>query len=168
MSVIQAIADGIEQPKTEAQLQGACVLKFNNEYKKYRGCLCMFKNETNKGAYYKTLGLIDGASDLILFNPEFGGVLFLELKLTDSRHEVEHVRDQYNFIKSKEFAHSGLFIFSVKEFFDAVSLFFSGSSIELFSMCQKSMKNIDKQLKAAECKGRKTLTLKQLCTKKNN
>lgn len=100
----------------EDRLQYDCVTWFNNTYKDKRGMLLEINNKTNKGAYRKGLGLVKGASDLMLIEPRNLSVLFIELKVNGSRHDVKHLKNQCDWLHKMNGGFFGTFVFSEEQF----------------------------------------------------
>jgi hypothetical protein len=80
--------------------------------------LLEINNSTNKGAYRKGMGLVKGASDLLFISPE-GHVYAFELKENKSRHDVKHLRRQFEWSMKVNSRPNGaaFFIFSEEQFF---------------------------------------------------
>lgn len=145
--------------KSEAQLQYECVKWFNNTHKDYRGCLVEINNNTNKGAYRKSLGQVKGASDLVFFNPYHGTVLMVELKLNGSTHSVKHLNDQLKWLNLMDSGFQSLFCFSLEMFQYAVLYVIENDFISIEDMCCKSRNFIESKIINAEFRKVKSVKL---------
>lgn len=82
---------------SEDQLQAACVMWFYQTFPEKQGQLWATNNNTysmRHGMAMKARGLIDGVSDLILFDYSVGGFFGVELKLPGKVHNKDHIRQQ--------------------------------------------------------------------------
>lgn len=144
---------------SENKLKFDIVKWFHNSHKKHRGSLFAIRNETNKGAYEKGLGLVKGASDLghILENGVFCG---FEIKLPNTRHDVEHLKDQLEWLKLvNKRGGIGFFIFSLKQFQHAMFGLTEGTQDNAYIISRNSLNFVSKCIEKAEEKGTKTAKL---------
>lgn len=101
---------------TESQLQFSIVTWLWNNFPKERGHLYMTENKTNKGAYYKGMGMIPGVSDMHYIAP-CGTLVLFELKSLCSEHDIDHLNRQLSFIKNQEKRRAlGFFVFEKEQF----------------------------------------------------
>lgn len=138
---------------TEAQLQQACVMYFNNTYKHLRGRLFRTENKTTVNA--KGLGLVKGVSDLqfILHN---GKICPIELKLNGTRHKTKHIEAQFNWIEGiKKLSGIAFFCYSFEHFKEIIDklVHFNQNQISLEFESEKSISYIQKVLSEAYLKG---------------
>ena len=145
---------------TEDRLQFEIVTWFHNSVPEERGFLCRTENKTNKGARDKGLGLVKGMSDLRYTAPCNSQVLF-ELKAPGSRHPVDHLKQQLNFIHqhSKRGA-IGFFVFSLDRFQTIIAnIVPNGVNLNAINMANHSIAYIRKVVNEAELKRQKTVFL---------
>lgn len=148
-----------EKHTSEAQLQSSCVIWFNNNLNNYRGCLVEINNNTNKGAYRKSLGQVKYASDLVLYDNYAGRVLFIEMKLNGSTHKVAHLKGQLDWLNKMDLGFFSMFCFSKGMFEDAITMFINMDDFELFQICQKTRNFVDSKIIEAEFRGVKSVKL---------
>jgi hypothetical protein len=110
--------------KQEQKLQKEIVAWFRSTYTEKRRNLIMLKNELIKPTFNqlnqaKLMGLTPGASDLLC---TLNGCMFIELKIESTRHEVDHLKRQYHFLKSQEESgHIARFVFYFHQAVDLIS-----------------------------------------------
>jgi hypothetical protein len=78
---------------SEKQLQAKIVIAFSQAFPERRGRLFATFQETDKGSYLTSLGLVRGVSDL-LYVTAYGELVGIELKEPGSKHKSDHVREQ--------------------------------------------------------------------------
>src|SRR6056297_498023 len=82
---------------TEQQLQHEIVMWFSQQYPQHRGLLFEINNDTQamkQAMKRRAMGMIAGASDLGLINPNNGQFIGIELKAPGSRHKLKHIKQQ--------------------------------------------------------------------------
>ena len=97
----------------EDKLQHDCFIWANNTHKE--GICWAVRNETNRGAFYKSIGVRPGVSDLHYFHN--GVYSVAELKTKNTRFAVDHILQQIRYIESI-LANKGraTFIYTLEEF----------------------------------------------------
>jgi len=122
---------------TEDQLQRKCVLWFHTTYPLHRGMLFEINNKTDKGANRRTLGLVPGASDLMLISP-LGVPSALEVKVNGTRHNVAHLKKQVEWGKLVAENHGySSFIFTLEQFQAEVKEIMWGGKVNFVSDAAK-------------------------------
>jgi len=82
---------------TEARMQHEIVKWFNNTYVQYQALLFEVNNDTYDIKHRMTrqsMGMITGVADLAFIVPDVGFYVGIELKAMNSRHKIEHIRNQ--------------------------------------------------------------------------
>lgn len=140
----------------EDRLQYECVSWFRKEYPAYANNIVMIHNETDKGAHYASIGLCKGASDLMIINGTY--MLFPELKVEGSRHNVSHLKTQLKWLSDRQWEskfHGAGFFSTVDRFKIVVNLFMNDDN-KWKEMCTKSLITTGLIIASAEEKGTKT------------
>lgn len=120
---------------------------------------CRTENKTDKGAYYKNLGLTKGMTD-IKYTSRTGKQILIELKAQKTRHDIEHLKEQLNFIEEHQKRGClGIFIFSVDHFQTFMANILNDITINALTMCNDSQNYIQSVIKNAEAIGNKTALL---------
>lgn len=145
--------------KSEAQLQFECVKWFNNTCKDYRGCLVEINNNTNKGAYRKSLGQVKYASDLVFYDHISGRVLFIEMKLDGSTHKVDHLTGQLKWLRKMDEGFFSTFCFSLEMFQDLIHMTVNGDVDGLVSLSYRALNFIETKIIDAQSRGVKSVKL---------
>lgn len=145
--------------KSEAQLQFECVKWFNNTCKGYRGSLVEINNNTDKGAYRKSLGQVKYASDLVFYDHLNSRVLFIEMKLNGSTHKTNHLQGQLNWLRKMDTGFFSMFCFSLEMFQDAIEMLVSGNTENLIKLSYKSLNFVESKIINAEFRGVKSVKL---------
>lgn len=144
----------------ESIMQEKCVTWFHNNYPEHRKSLIMRKNETNRGANYKKMGLVTGASDLDYTMKPNGKSVFFELKAENTRHVTKHLINQLEFsVAMAERGAFSFFIFSFGHFravMEALNIL-GDNSIKMKSHAQKTRKYVADCIKKS--KGKKTAVI---------
>lgn len=143
----------------EKRLQFDCVTWFNNSVPTERGTLFAILNETNKGAHKKGIGLVKGASDLAYIAQD-GVFCPIELKVPDTRHEVEHLKRQIDFIKKmNDRGGLGFFCFSKNHFQHIIASLTPGVTISAQAISDHSIRFIENSIVKGEMRKTKTVKL---------
>jgi len=142
--------------KSESQLQAECIVYFHNTFKKHRKTLIEINNSTTNGASRKALGLVKGASDLVLCTKE-GLFCPLEIKLNGTRHDIKHVREQLHFIENiKSRSGLGFFVWNFNQFKNICEFLLMENLEAAKQYSTENLKKVEKMLEKAETKKTKT------------
>lgn len=98
----------------ENRFQHDFIMWFGQTWPEYRNLLFMVHNEAKskkEASYLKSMGLISGASDLALIQPNHGHFCGLELKASGSIHSVDHIQNQINWGR-KVIENNGFYLMS--------------------------------------------------------
>ncbi len=82
---------------TEQQLQHKLIMWFSQQYPQHRGLLFEINNDTEalkQAMKRRAMGMIAGASDLGFIDPNNGHFIGIELKAPESRHKLQHIKQQ--------------------------------------------------------------------------
>ena len=83
---------------TEAKLQAQCVLWYRNEWYKNPRNLWATMNEGRDVNTKRSMGMMEGVSDLLYFCPESKSLIAIEMKLEGTSHSVAHLKRQARWI----------------------------------------------------------------------
>lgn len=98
----------------ENKFQHDFIMWFGQTWPEHRNLLFMIHNEAKskkEASYLKSMGLISGASDLALIQPNYGHFCGLELKAPESTHSVDHIQNQINWGR-KVIENNGFYLMS--------------------------------------------------------
>lgn len=140
----------------EARLQYECVKWFRETYPDHKDDIVMIHNETDKGAYYMSLGMVPGASDLMVFNRD--KTLFVELKVEGSYHDLKKLRNQLRFVERRQDGsakHGGCFLSSFDRFKEFTSYFMENGNLWK-GKCRFTIIAMKQMIEKAKEKGNKT------------
>ncbi len=145
---------------SEDRLQYEIIKWFNNKIPAERGYLCRTENKTNKGANAKALGMVKGMSDLKYTAP-CGTQILIELKTLNSRHDVNHLRKQLDFIVKHSIRGAvGFFVFELEAFQTIIAnIVPNGVNLRALTMATHSQQYIKDMIEWADTKGSKTIEL---------
>lgn len=83
---------------SEAKLQAKCVLWYRNEWYKNPRNLWATMNEGRDVNTKRSLGMMEGVSDLLYFDPISEKLVAIEMKLEGTSHSVPHLIRQAKWI----------------------------------------------------------------------
>ena len=127
--------------KSELHFQSIVISEFRILYPNKIGQLINIINDPRINNI--SIGMVTGASDLFYINNL--GVLFIELKLENSRHNKDHVLNQLNFGYNKIFMnHQYIISSSLNRIFESIQDFDNGSLKTEYNIkiCIENLKKI--------------------------
>lgn len=83
---------------TEAKLQAQCVMWYRNEWYKNPKNLWATMNEGRDVNTKRSMGMMEGVSDLLYFCPEEKRLIAIEMKLPNTTHSIPHLIRQAKWI----------------------------------------------------------------------
>lgn len=104
--------------RNEAALQISCVNAYRYIYPRFKFNLWSTRNTTFSavdGANQQKMGMLAGVSDLMMYKN--GVLICIELKLPESRHKAEHIKQQLEFGKTQKAEGGEYFIVTNAEAF---------------------------------------------------